>query len=298
MSKPKGIDVSGHQPNINWQVVKGQGGLSFCFVKATEGTGYTNPLFKSQWVGARVAGLLRSPFHFFRWDVAPEAQAAYFLKALGSDRGELPLTVDIEAPGDGSGNMNYGAVEAGRRIRVFVEAIKAATGRAPIIYTYPDVWRNKLGNNPNFTDCPLWIANYNVPVPNLPGAWSKYAFWQYSDKGTVAGVSGIVDVNLFNGSLDELRAFAGIQPAPPPQTEGSRYFPETGQYVGGGFLGIWKKLDALEPGLALYVMGYPKSGEYQEGDYILQDFENVQTEWKPGQEARIRAYVRITKYGS
>lgn len=36
-AQPKGIDVSGHQPNVNWAKVKSSG-VSFAFIKATEGT--------------------------------------------------------------------------------------------------------------------------------------------------------------------------------------------------------------------------------------------------------------------
>jgi GH25 family lysozyme M1 (1,4-beta-N-acetylmuramidase) len=39
-AQPKGIDVSGYQPNINWATVKANG-VEFAFIKATEGTGRT-----------------------------------------------------------------------------------------------------------------------------------------------------------------------------------------------------------------------------------------------------------------
>jgi hypothetical protein len=56
---------------------------------------------------------------------------------------------------------------------------------------------------------PLWVANYGVSCPSLPSVWSGWRFWQYAETGRVAGVSGDSDVNVWNGTLDELRAFAG-----------------------------------------------------------------------------------------
>jgi LysM repeat protein len=49
-------------------------------------------------------------------------------------------------------------------------------------------------------------------LPALPKGWFKWTLWQYSDKGVVNGINASVDMNLFNGTLEELYAFAGAQP--------------------------------------------------------------------------------------
>jgi len=36
-AQPQGIDVSSHQPNVNWPAVK-KSGVDFAYIKATEGT--------------------------------------------------------------------------------------------------------------------------------------------------------------------------------------------------------------------------------------------------------------------
>jgi lysozyme len=59
-----------------------------------------------------------------------------------------------------------------------------------VIYTSPSFWKNYLGDR--FSNYPLWLAEYsNVakPPPNTP----NWIFWQYSQKGSVAGVDGLVD---------------------------------------------------------------------------------------------------------
>lgn len=281
MGKPQGIDVSGHNPGIDWQKVKDSAGLSFVFIKATEGVGYVSPEYASQWAGAKAAGLLRGAYHFMRGDTDAAMQAAFFLRAVGSDRGELPLTVDVEAPGDGAG-----APVKAAQLRVFVDMVKAQTGKAPIIYTYPAVWKSILDNSKAFTDCPLWIAHYGVQNPTIPGGWAAATFWQYTSRGQVAGVGGIVDQDVFQGTLDQLRQFAGLT------AQGSRYFPETQQYVAGGFLDLFNKY-------GLTIMGYPLSGEYVDNDgYTRQDFENVIAEWREGEQPRIGAAIRRLKYGA
>ena len=98
-ANPQGIDVSGYQPSINWSTVKGNG-VTFAFIKATEGTGYTNPSFSSQYTGATNAGIIRGGYHFARPDVSSGAtQANYFLANGGgwsADGLTLPGALDIE----------------------------------------------------------------------------------------------------------------------------------------------------------------------------------------------------------
>jgi len=47
--------------------------------------------------------------------------------------------------------------------------------------------------------------------PTLPRGWFQWTFWQYSEKGRVNGINASVDLNLFNGSLEELYQFAGSE---------------------------------------------------------------------------------------
>lgn len=96
-TQPQGIDVSDFQPTVNWATVKANG-LSFVFIKATEGTSkiirnivaphswhyhssaYTSPAFSSQYTGATNAGFIRGAYHFAHPDSSSGAvQAKYFL---------------------------------------------------------------------------------------------------------------------------------------------------------------------------------------------------------------------------
>jgi hypothetical protein len=53
----------------------------------------------------------------------------------------------------------------------------------------------------------------------MPSGWDEWRFWQFSDKGSVSGIKGAVDRNVFNGTLDDLLAFAGGSAQPDPQPD-------------------------------------------------------------------------------
>jgi len=80
-------------------------------------------------------------------------------------------------------------------------------------------------------------------------------------------------------------------PAPRPEIE---LMEATGYTVAGGFLQLWRDLEALRPGLALAVLGWPKSYEYVDPatGRTYQDFENGGVEWYVGIQPRIRAANR------
>src|SRR5581483_6292680 len=60
--------------------------------------------------------------------------------------------------------------------------------------------------NSNFGSYPLWVANYGASSPKIPAGWTTWNFWQHSQSGTIAGVTGNVDLNNFNGTQDDLNA--------------------------------------------------------------------------------------------
>jgi hypothetical protein len=79
--------------------------------------------------------------------------------------------------------------------------LRKVIGVRPLVYTYPYFWE-QLGGTTAFRNYPLWIANYGVSEPMLPGGWRRYWIWQYSASGTVDGIPGRTDLNRL---ADELR---------------------------------------------------------------------------------------------
>jgi GH25 family lysozyme M1 (1,4-beta-N-acetylmuramidase) len=205
-----GPDVSGHQHDgpLSWPAVKASG-QSFVFIKATEGNTFTNRYFTSDYLAAREAGLIRGAYHYARPSEGTAVlQARRLIAQVGAtrNRGELAPVLDLEETG---GLSPVRLVEWARQ---FVEEVRRLTGRAAIIYTYPNFWRDAMAGTTEFTDHPLWIASYSrTPAPRMP-LWPTWTFWQYTARGSLPGIAGTVDLNRFNGGLANLRQLANYPP--------------------------------------------------------------------------------------
>lgn len=216
MATVPGIDVSYWNAGIDWPKVRAAG-QRYVFAKATEGDYYADPTFDDNWRGAKSAGLLRGAYHFFRSNVDGKKQAVKFIDYVKSmnDNGELPPVLDLET------NDGQNAAKIISRAKTWLEMVEAALGRKPIIYSgqyfLQDYFSEAGGGPPAWAkDYPLWLAQYPnqyVPgiQPTLPRGWFQWTFWQYSEKGRVNGINANVDLNVFNGALEELYKFAAAE---------------------------------------------------------------------------------------
>ncbi|MHB8450619.1 MAG: GH25 family lysozyme [Mycobacteriales bacterium] len=189
---PLGPDVSSYQhPNsapIDWPSVAGAG-QRFAIVKATEGTFYTNPYYSQDVAAAQAAGLFVGSYHYAHPDESAAAQADMFAQTIGNMRdGELPPVLDLEE----SGGLGTAALISWTQ--AFLGRLQSDTGRVPMIYSYPSFWQSSMGNTTAFDSYPLWLADYtNAAEPWVPGGWSSYTLWQYTDQDSLPGIQGAVD---------------------------------------------------------------------------------------------------------
>ncbi|MGF9646679.1 GH25 family lysozyme [Pseudarthrobacter oxydans] len=217
----QGLDVSGHQPSVDWQQQWNMGSR-FAYVKATEGNYYTNPSYGSQYQGSRNVGMIRGAYHFAipNWSSGAD-QARYFVQNGGgwsADGYTMPPVLDFEFnPYEGRtingfyfGNTCYNMSPAQLQswVRDFGNTMQSLTGRLPVIYTNTSWWNQCLGNPAGFGDYPLWVAAYPSSPTNNAGpvptaSWSTYSIWQYSSTGPFAG-----DSNVWNGDYASLQRFA------------------------------------------------------------------------------------------
>lgn len=216
MATVPGIDVSYWDAGIDWPKVRATG-QRYVFVKATEAISYRDPTFDDNWFGAKKAGLLRGAYHFFRCNTDARKQADYFIDYVRSfnDDGELPPVLDLETH---DGQRRDKIVPA---VKIWLDRVESAFGKKPIIYSgqyfLQDYLSEAGGGPPSWAkDHPLWLAQYPSQYapgmqPFLPRGWFKWTFWQYSDKGRLNGINADVDLNVFNGTLEELYKFAGAQ---------------------------------------------------------------------------------------
>ncbi len=204
----KGVDVSYYQGTIDWTAAHADG-VEFAFIRVSDGTTFLDPSFATYWADSRTAGILHGAYQFFRPNEDPIAQADLLLSTMGPLKpDDLPPVIDVEA----TGNLSASGVAAA--VKAWVDHVTQAIGRAPIIYTGFYFWRDSVGA-PDMTTSPLWHAQYTTAsCPTIAPPWNDWTFWQYTDAGTIAGITqGGVDVDRFNGSLADLQAFIG--PAAP-----------------------------------------------------------------------------------
>ena len=191
-----GIDVSHYQSRINWDTIVSQK-ISFAFVKATEGEGFSDSLFCNNWSDIKRVGIKRGAYHFFRPGISVYKQAQNFIDKVTLEEGDLPPVLDVEVA---DGVTDQEVIE---NIRTWLEVIEYHYQVRPIIYTNLKFFNRYINNN--FDGYLFWIARYNTRKPYL-GNGQKWQFWQYGNRGQLKGIDGFVDFNVFHGTLLELEA--------------------------------------------------------------------------------------------
>jgi GH25 family lysozyme M1 (1,4-beta-N-acetylmuramidase) len=198
----EGVDVSNWQGSINFAKVKAAG-KKFVIAKASEGNTWTDPSYARNKANAMAAGLKFSGYHFARpgtqsGDAVKEAD--HFVAVLGLHHGMLVPALDLEVTG------GLGPTALQSWVRAFLARVQYRLGVKAMIYTNASFWSTAMGNTTWFSANGykvLWTANWKVSSPAVPATnWGgrSWTFWQYSDCGSVPGISGCVDLDRFKGS--------------------------------------------------------------------------------------------------
>jgi GH25 family lysozyme M1 (1,4-beta-N-acetylmuramidase) len=220
-TKAMGIDVSRFQGTIDWPSVAGSG-IRFAFIQGSRGSGADctvkpgqcgpDPYFATNRLAAESAGIRVGAYHrAFASGGTPAdaradalAEANIFIAQVGSlQSGELIPVLDAESPFTGMTSTSLRTW-----IRVFVKRVTKKLGRKPMIYTNSSSW-SATGNTTEFAKAryPLWIAEWGVSRPGVPANnWSGrgYSVWQYTSSGSVAGISGRVDMDRLGKRLGKI----------------------------------------------------------------------------------------------
>ncbi len=198
-----GVDVAKFQAEISWPEVKASG-VEFAFIKATEGADRVDERFTQNWNAARAAGVPRGAYHFNYWCSPLAAQADWFRRNVPDDPDALPPVLDLE--------WNFQSPTCPRKvdrdfarseIKSFLAAMEAAFHKRPILYTDIVFHRDVLDDGA-FADYPVWVRSVkDLPQQKYPGR--RWAFWQYTERGSVPGIQGAVDKNVFAGTRAQWR---------------------------------------------------------------------------------------------
>lgn len=212
-SSPKvtGIDISHLNGSISWNTIGNE--VSFVYCKASQGNTFKDPTLMSHFNKLSAEGIIRGAYHFLTFqNTTAEQQISNFL-SCGVDfsaPGVLPPVLDIEwqVPDVLNAYILPNRATCIQLIADWLSGVAAKTGRTPIIYTNRTFWHTYLGNPSGFSNYPLWIAAYQPASPLLPPGWNEYTFWQNSGNGTINSIAGQVDLDVFNGNLEELKKLA------------------------------------------------------------------------------------------
>jgi len=197
-----GIDVSHWQGTIDWAQVAASG-QRFAIAKATEGRTYVDPMYATNKEGAAASGLAFTAYHFARPDATPGdaiAEADHFVQTAQLGPGNLRPVLDVER----TGGLDPAALTAW--VLQWLGEVTARLGVKPMVYTSPNGWKTRFGDTTAIVDAGysvLWVAHWNVASPTVPaGNWGGYGwtFWQYTDCGSVPGITGCVDLDWYNGT--------------------------------------------------------------------------------------------------
>ena len=205
-----GPDVSSYQhpygDAINWGSVA-KAGKEFAIVKATEGTSYVNPWFKTDYSHIRRAGMVRGSYHFARpaYPITSTAlaQSRYYVNRLGTTARmskTLPPALDLEM----TGGLAPGALVTWAQTFLLNE--RRLTGRTPMLYTYPSFWTSALGDPVALSRYPLWMASYSSGVD------SGASLWQYTSTASVRGIRGAVDMSKLVATAQSWKTMSDGRP--------------------------------------------------------------------------------------
>ncbi len=199
-----GIDAARYQGQINWGRAKAAG-VSFAYLKATEGGDRVDPEYADNAAAARAAGVAVGAYHFYYFCTSPEDQAAWFIAHAPARSGDLPPVLDVEwnsrSP---TCRLRPDAATTRAMVKTFIDIVAHHYGQQPVVYTTPDFFRATQLAQLGIQD--LWLRSV-AGHPSETYAGTRWTFWQYTGSGVVPGVGPDVDLNAFAGSAAEWQAW-------------------------------------------------------------------------------------------
>ena len=210
-----GIDIASYQAGLDFSKVP----CDFAIIKATQGTGYTNPDCVRAVEQAMSLGKGVGVYHYISGGNAV-AEADFFINSILNWIGKVMICLDWELDQNSAwGDESY--------LEQVINQVIARTGVPPMIYA-PASRYNQVAEVAKRHNCGLWIAQYADMNPtgyqNTP--WNEGAYTcairQYSGFGRLNGWNGDLDLDKFYGSLDDFRKYYGSSSSAPskPSTSG------------------------------------------------------------------------------
>ena len=205
----RGVDVSHYQGEIDWEVLSSQN-IDFAFIKATEGSTFTDGCFSYNFSSARSCDIAVGAYHFFSFDSPGDSQADHFIRTVIPFAGMLPPVIDLEIYGTHAVNPPDSSVVRAE-LDAMLAALEAHYGLKPILYATEEAYECYLLGA--YEEYDIWIRNV-IAKPQMSDnrAWT---FWQYTNRGRLCGYAGeeqFIDINVFRGTEEEFSRYPRYTP--------------------------------------------------------------------------------------
>lgn len=222
----RGFDASSVQGVLPYKQLVEQD-IRFVILKAQQGNDGFDPYFERNMKAGLDAGLVVFPYCFFyplpatKASLDPKFQAELFCEKVYrfDDMKGVPIFIDEEWP-EVQNWKKWGctAPQINASMKENAEEVHRISGVRPGLYTYLFWWQAvSAGADTSWAvDYELWMAWYakgwpgGGSKPKVPKPWSSARFWQFDGNGGLVLPNGVdADFNVFDGTMEELRAFAG-----------------------------------------------------------------------------------------
>ena len=196
----KGVDVSHHNPILDWAEVKRQN-IHFTYIKATEGITHDDRNYPYNYKLAKENNIKTGSYHFYNFGISGREQAKHFIRVAECQSGDLIPAIDVEhSPSNPYSKDPIFIKSVVKELKVMENEMYEHYGVHPIIYTNTDCY--KLYINNSFPNNPIWISSLNKEPSDDIKNW---IIWQFTHTGELDGIVGDLDLNYFRHPFDELQ---------------------------------------------------------------------------------------------
>jgi len=208
MLHPVVIDLN-HANSLNFSKVKAAGVLGIIH-KATQGSSYKDPAYRSRRAAAEAMGFLWGAYDFATGDAVRVNVESFFEAAEPGP--ETLMCLDFED--------NIRSQMSADLAREFLDRVDQKLGRACWIYGGNRIFEHVPPHDDWWALHPLWLCQYKLMQADtldelnkhirIPPPWTKYTLLQYTGDGvgpkphTIDGVEDGADLNVFDGNADDL----------------------------------------------------------------------------------------------
>ena len=194
-----GIDVSKWQGDIDWKAVAGAG-IDFAIIRVgyrgyTAGSLVEDEYFRKNISGATKAGIKVGVYFFTQAVTEAEAveEASMAIECVKGYHLDYPIFIDTEWSGGYPGGRadNLSKAQRTKVVKAFCRTVRNSGYKAGV-YASKSWYQSNLYAD-ELNEYVIWVAQYNSECTYT----GKYSMWQYTSQGSVPGIKGNVDMNVF-----------------------------------------------------------------------------------------------------